>query len=450
MIDDTDRKRVRLGSGAGYSGDRIEPAVALAASGRIDYLCFECLAERTIAIAQGRRQRDPDAGFDPLLEERLRAVLPACRANGVRVISNMGAANPAAAARVAARVARELGLTGMKIAAVLGDDVLAEVAASDLPLTEGIARVADLDGRLISANAYLGVEKVVEALAAGADVVLTGRIGDPALFLAPLVHEFGWRADDWTALGRGTIVGHLLECAGQLTGGYFADPGRKDVPGLADLGFPIAEVSADGSAVLTKLEGSGGRLTVATCKEQLLYEIENPQAYLQADVVADIRSVRFEEIGPDRIRLTGGDGSERPARFKVSLGYRDGFIGEGQISYAGPNALARGRLALDIVRQRLERLIDPADLRFDIIGVNAVNRTAEPVVEPAEVRIRVAGRAASKALAQRIGSEVEALYTNGPAGGGGAFGAVREVVAVASTMIDRDLVRPRVIYEVVS
>lgn len=314
-------KTVRLGAGAGYSGDRIEPAVALAASGRVDYLCFECLAERTIAIAQGHRQRDPQAGFDILLEDRLRAVLPACHANGVKIISNMGAANPRAAAQVAARIAGELGLRDVKVAAVLGDDVLPAVADHGMPLTEGVATVGDLNGRLISANAYLGIDKVVEALAAGADIVLTGRIGDPALFLAPLVHEFGWRSDDWTLLGRGTIIGHLLECAGQLTGGYFADPGRKDVPGLADLGFPIAEVRTDGSAVLTKLDGSGGQLTVATCKEQLLYEIEDPSAYLQADVTADIRTVRFEQIGPDRVRLTGGDGTpvRRSSRFRWAI-----------------------------------------------------------------------------------------------------------------------------------
>jgi len=443
----TTDKVVRLGSGAGYSGDRIEPAVDLAASGRIDYLCFECLAERTIAIAQGRRQRDPDAGFDILLEERLRAVLPACHANGVKIISNMGAANPLAAARVAARIAGELGLHDLTVAAVLGDDVLPEVAGSTLPLTETGERVDDLGDRLVSANAYLGIEKVVEALAGGADIVLTGRIGDPALFLAPLVYEFGWRDDDWTLLGRGTIVGHLLECAGQLTGGYFADPGYKDVPDLARLGFPIAEVSTDGSAVLTKLAGSGGRLTVATCKEQLLYEIQDPAAYPQADVVADIRSVRFEEIAPDRVRVTGGDGAPRPAKLKVSLGYRGDFIGEGQMSYAGPNAVARAQLALDIVRERLEPLIDPANLRFDMIGVNSVDRTAPGDIQPTEVRIRVAGRTPDSRLAHRIGSEVEALYTNGPAGGGGAFVSTREVIAVVSTMIDRDQVAPRLHYE---
>jgi hypothetical protein len=303
---------------------------------------------------------------------------------------------------------------------------------------------------LIAANAYLGIEGLVAALAGGADVVLTGRVGDPALFLAPLVHEFGWREDDWTRLGRGTIIGHLLECAGQLTGGYFADPGRMDVAGLADLGFPMAEVSADGSAILTKLDGSGGRLTTATCKEQLLYEIQDPAAYPQADVISDIRSVRFEELSRDRIRFTGGDGAPRPQHLKVSLGYHDGFIGDGQMSYAGPNALARARLALDIVRQRLERHIPHEDMRFDVIGVDAVNRVDTTTDAPAEVRIRVAGRTATERLAQRIGREVETLYTNGPSGGGGASASVREVIAVASTFIDRALVAPTVQYEVVS
>lgn len=270
-------RTIRIGSGAGFSGDRIEPAVELAARGGIQYLGFECLAERTIALAQAERLSDADAGFDPLLVARFEAVLPACRANGVRIITNMGAANPASAARKVAEVARRLGMTGLRVAAVTGDDVLNLVRQRPTQaLLERSGTVADLGHNLISANAYLGVDGIVQALRGGADVVITGRIGDPALFLAPLVHEFGWASDDWNRLGRGTVVGHLLECAGQITGGYFADPGYKDVPGLARLGFPIAEVAEDGSAFITKVEGSGGHLSLMTCKEQLLYKLLDP------------------------------------------------------------------------------------------------------------------------------------------------------------------------------
>ncbi|RIA36601.1 uncharacterized protein DUF1446 [Hephaestia caeni] len=442
-------RTIRIGAGAGYSGDRIEPAVELAEQGKLDYLVFECLAERTIALAQARRRADPEQGFDLLLDERMRAVLPACRANGVRIVTNMGAANPASAARAIVRIARELGMAGLKVAAVIGDDVLDQIREQPRSLSEHDGTTADLGDSVVSANAYLGMAPIVEALAGGADVVVTGRVGDPALFLGPLAYEFGWSADDWDILGRGTVIGHLLECAGQLTGGYFADPGVKDVPDLARLGFPLAEVSPDGSALLTKVPGSGGRLSVACCKEQLLYEILDPGAYLQADVVADFRTVRFEMAGPDRVRVTGGSGRARPDMLKVSIGYQDGFIGEGQISYAGLGAVARGRLALDIVRDRLAITgIDAEDLQYELIGLDAVDRTGRTGIEPREVRARAVGRSRSAYAAGRIGAEVEALYTNGPSGGGGAVASVRQVLAVTSVLLPRDRVAPAVLYEV--
>src|SRR5580704_2114144 len=230
-----DDRRVRIGAGAGYSGDRIEPAVELAQYGALDYLIFECLAERTIAIAQQARRLDSELGYDPLLEARMRAVLPVAIKNGVRIISNMGAANPRAAALKTAQIARELGLSGLKIAAVTGDDVLDVVRQGNFRFEESGESVASIDTRIVSANAYLGAAAIVEALANGADIVLTGRVADPSLFVAPLIHEFGWKMDDWAMLGQATVVGHLLECAGQVTGGYFADPGFKDVPNLARL-----------------------------------------------------------------------------------------------------------------------------------------------------------------------------------------------------------------------
>jgi hypothetical protein len=440
-------RTVRIGSGAGYSGDRIEPAVELAEHGRLDYLCFECLAERTIALAQLARLRDPAGGFDPLLVDRMEAVLPAAVRNKVRIVTNMGAANPSGAAVAIAETARRLGIAGRKIAAITGDDVLEQVRGADLPILETGGRVADLGDRLVSANAYLGATSIVEALAQGADIVVTGRVADPSLFLAPLIHEFGWAEADWPRLGQGTAVGHLLECAGQVTGGYFADPGFKDVQDLARLGFPLAEVQPDGSAVLTKVEGSGGLVTAATCTEQLLYELHDPQRYLTPDVTADFSGVRFASDGRDRVRVAGGGGSPRPDSYKVSLGYRDGFIGEGQMTYAGPGCVARGRLALAIVAERL-RLIGVAvdELRLELIGVDSVAGAAmpTPAMDPPEVRIRVAGRTATLADAIRIGNEVEALYTNGPAAGGGAVKSAREVVAVLSTMLPRAQVRPRI------
>ncbi|MDR5824135.1 acyclic terpene utilization AtuA family protein [Caballeronia sp. LZ043] len=435
---------IRIGAGAGYSGDRIEPAVELAEHGALDYLVFECLAERTIALAQQSRRHDPASGYDPLLEARMRAVLPIAAKNGVRIISNMGAAHPRAAARRTAEIARELGLS-LKIAAVTGDDVLDVVLSAPLRFEESDDEVGGYAERIVSANAYLGAAPIVDALAAGADIVLTGRVADPSLFAAPLIHAFGWRMDDWNTLGQATVVGHLLECAGQVTGGYFADPGCKDVNGLARLGFPIGEVSADGSVVVTKVPHAGGSVTEATCKEQLLYEIHDPARYLQPDVVADFTQVRVAQEAPDRVRVTGGRGHERTGTLKVSVAYVDGFIGEGQISYGGPGALARARLALDIVRERLALTgVETSELRFDLIGVNALygETLAAGHAEPYEVRVRVAGRAANAREAARIGNEVETLYTNGPAGGGGVTKATREVIAVQSVLLPCEQVNP--------
>ena len=436
-------RTIRIGAGAGYSGDRIEPAVELAEKGALGYLVFECLAERTIALAQQARMKDPAGGFDPLLAARMQAVLPICRANKVRIVTNMGAANPLGAAEATRVVARKLGMSGLKIAAVTGDDVLAAAKEADLALDNGDT-VKGLGNRIVSANAYIGARAIAEALAAGADVVITGRAADPALFLGPLVHEFGWEMDDWELLGKGTLVGHLLECAGQITGGYFADPGVKDVEGLARLGFPIGEVREDGDLIVTKVAGSGGSVTPATVKEQLLYEIHDPSHYFQPDVVADFSQVRVEEIGPDRVHVTGGRGTPKTGLLKTSVGYIDSYVGEGQISYAGPGAVARGRLALDIVRERLDIIgAQTTELRFDLIGVNALHGDAlMESGEPYEVRVRVAGRTETLSEAVKIGNEVETLYTNGPAGGGGAWKSAREVVAVASCLVPESAAQP--------
>jgi hypothetical protein len=438
-------RTIRIGSGAGYSGDRIEPALELAEKGDIQYLVFECLGERTVALAQQARMKNPEAGYDPLLEDRMRAVLPVCAAKGIKIVTNMGAANPLAAARKTASLARSMGLS-LKVAAVTGDDVLAACQQSDLPIMEFDGGIGQLGNRLISANAYLGAGPMAEALAGGADVVITGRASDPALFLAPLIHAFGWAMDDWNLLGKGIVAGHLLECAGQVTGGYFADPHFKDVENLARLGFPIGEVGEDGSLVITKVEGSGGAVTAQTCKEQLLYEVHDPVRYLQPDVTADFSHVAIEEVGKDRVRISGGRGSERPATLKVSVGYVDSFIGEGQMSYAGPGALARGRLALEIVRERLKLTgVVTNELRFDLIGVDSLHgaQVSAHANEPYEVRVRVTGRTDNLREAIRIGNEVETLYTNGPAGGGGAFKSARDVVAVASVLLPRELAQPQ-------
>jgi hypothetical protein len=442
--------RVRIGAGAGFSGDRIEPAVVLAERGNIDFLVFECLAERTMALAQQEKLKDPDLGFDPRLLERMRTLLALCHLERIRIVTNAGAANPRAAARAILSLARELGLAGLKVAAVTGDDVLGHVRENLTAYGTAHPALAAIEARIVSANAYLGADPIVQALDGGADVVVTGRVADPSLFLAPLVHRFRWPMSDWPRLGRGILVGHLLECAGQLTGGYFADPPYNIVPGMADLGFPIAEVTADGMATFSKVAGTGGLLSVATCTEQLLYEVHDPAAYLTPDVTADFSAVRFTQTEANVIQAEGAAGRPRPKHLKVMVAYRDGYIGEGQLSYAGPGAETRARLAGEIVRDRLRSAgLQDSELRCELIGLDSIARTPQqrPTVAPREVRLRVAGRVPDPRAADRIGGEVEALYTNGPAAGGGAFKSVREVIGLLPISIPRRAVRPLVTIE---
>ena len=436
-------KKIRIGSGAGYSGDRIEPAFELAEKGKIQYLVFECLAERTIAIAQQAKMKDPKAGYDALLVARMEACLPVCVKNKVKIITNMGAANPVAGAEKIKEVAGRLGIKGLKIAAVTGDDVLDEIRKGDYPIEETGEKSSGLKDKMVSANAYLGAQCLVEALQKGADVVITGRVADPSMFIAPAIYEFGWDINNWNLMGQAIIMGHLLECAGQITGGYFADPGYKDVPDPAKLGFPIAEVQEDGTFVITKVPGSGGMVTLATCKEQFIYEIHDPSAYITPDVIADFTGIQMTQIGKDQVRVMGGKGRARTDTLKVSIGYVDSYIGEGQISYGGPGAVARGKLALEIVANRLKLTgVKFDEIRYDLIGVNSLHKDKLSVGhDPYEVRVRVAERTNNMKEAVRIGNEVETLYTNGPAGGAGAWKVAREVVAMVSTLIPRALVK---------
>jgi Acyclic terpene utilisation family protein AtuA len=445
-------KTIRIGAGAGYAGDRIQPALDLIERGELDYVAFECLAERTIALAQQRKSRNPNQGYDPMLEARMRQVLPACHQRGARLISNMGAANPVAATARTREMAESLGIRDLKIAAITGDDVLPLLRnryLEEIKVAETGMPLSSLGERLISANAYLGAEPIIEALQNGAHVVLGGRIADPALFLAPLMHEFSWRADDYEMLGRGILVGHLLECAGQLSGGYFSDPPYKEVPDLAHLGFPYAEVSADGCAEFSKLEGTGGQISVATCKEQLLYEVHDPKRYLTPDVTADFSEVEFRQVAADRVAACGGSGTAHPATLKVSLGCSDGYIGEAQISYAGAGAEERARLAVEIVREQLRLQHGEIDeLRCDLIGINSTGPVRNRAGEAPEVRVRVAARTRRVEDAELLVDIVEALYTNGPAAGGGVSKSVRTIVAILSALIPREEVSPEIRYEV--
>lgn len=446
-------KTIRIGSGAGYGGDRIEPAIDLIMRGELDYIIFECLAERTVSIAQKRRRENPNLGYNDLFDYRFTRILDAfaeLRAEGrkaPRVVTNMGAANPAAAAERCRAMAAERGLVGLRIACVTGDDKTGELDRYLGYVTiETGAPLSDIDGEILSANGYIGCSGIVRALEGGADVVITGRVADPSLALGPLVHEFGWAMDDYERLGRGTWVGHLLECAGQVTGGYFADPGFKDVPDLWNLGFPIIEVDEQGNGVVTKLPGTGGLVSEATVQEQSLYEIQDPKNYFTPDVIADFSQIHIEQDGADRVRIHGAGGKAPNGFYKTSVGYHDCFIGEGQISYGGQTALPKAELARQIIEKRFELIgLEAEETRFDYIGVNSLYGDAvsdairgEGAQAPTEVRLRVAARTKTAEAAREVGREVEALYTNGPSGGGGATASVRDIVSIASILIPSD------------
>lgn len=418
----------------------------LAAKGRLDYLVFETIGERTLAFGHRDRKLDARKGYNPQLEARLRGVLEACRANGTRIVTNMGVANVPAAAELAVNVARQLGLSGLKVAAVEGDDV-GHLVRSDTRLFDNHDRtVAEVGLPVVGANAYLGVDAILPALEDGADVVITGRVADPSLFLTPIVHHYGWARDDWARLGQGTVVGHLMECGMQITGGYFADPGLKDVPRLADCGYPIAEIGPDGSCTITKLADAGGLVNARTVKEQLMYEVHDPAAYLTPDVTADFSRVEVTETGRDRVEVRRASGRARPEKLKVTVGFDGGFFAEAGVSYAGPNATARGRLAAQILDERLGRhSAIKASMRIDLIGINSLHASArDPDGETEDVRVRVAMRAADRSACETMLWEVEALLCCGPAAGGGYRGQITPSVVTHSTLIDRAAVEPRV------
>ncbi|WP_245827677.1 acyclic terpene utilization AtuA family protein [Paenisporosarcina indica] len=442
-------KKIRIGSGAGYAGDRLEPALVLLEKGKLDYIGFECLAERTIAIAQQQRLKDPEKGYNELLEYRMEKILPLAYKNKVKVITNMGAANPESALEVVRKMAEDKNLKGMKIAAVLGDNIFDNIEKySDTIVWETGKPLNGLDGEIVSANAYLGMEGIVKALQEGADVIITGRVSDPALFLAPLVYEFGWFVEDYDKIGKGILIGHLLECASQVTGGYYAEPGKKDVKDLWNLGFPIAEVDESGDAVITKVEGTGGTVTTSTCTEQLLYEIHNPEKYFTPDCVADFSKVTMEQVGKDKVAVSGATGREKTDTLKASIGYKDGFIGEGEMSYGGPGCLERAKLAAEIVRKRLEmQEVEMDETRIDFIGINSIyrNDSREIICYPEEVRLRFAARTKDRESAVMVGNEVETLYTNGPCSGGGAAKYVKEIMSVASILVPRDGIKAEII-----
>ncbi len=434
-----------VGCGAGFSGDRVDapgPVVrTLIERGGPAAIIFEMLAERTLATAQLARRANPELGYEVLLDMVLRPILADCIKHDITIIGNFGAANPRGAAAMIHTLAGELGLPAPRVAVVEGDD---------LSNGQGQQVVRDaLEGdfderRFVCANAYQGAFAIAAAITAEAQIVVTGRVADPSLTLAPAIAHFGWDEEDWDQLAGATMAGHLLECGAQVSGGYFADPGYKDVPNLDDVGFPIAEIAADGSCIVTKAAQTGGLVDARTVKEQLLYEIHDPALYLTPDVVADVSDAEVSEVGRDRVRLTGVRGHPRTPTLKANVFFDGGWLGEGEISYAGAGAEARARLAMDVMRKRVGRDLP---LRFDLIGVVSVlgddkDRllTATSAGAATDVRLRVAAKHDDSALIDRMLRELTALWTGGPAGGGGVRVNKRQRLSLKSCLVQREQV----------
>ena len=380
----------------------------------------------------------------PALPDRLATLLPACRNHRTVLVSNCGGVDPVATAREVQAVARRCGLGAVRVAAVTGDDIAASVAEWDPVLLETGAALSALPHPVTTANAYLGAAAIAEAYAGGAEVIVTGRVTDSALALGPLMAAFGWDADAHDLLAAGVLAGHLLECGGQATGGYFAEPGLKEVPGLDDIGFPIASVRPDGAITLTKTPGTGGRVDRHTVTEQILYEMHDPAAYITPDVVLDITGLHLEETAPGTVRLTGARGHRPPPTLKALLGIDSGILVEAEISYAGHGAAARAGLARRVLQRRFGRSrVAGCPFRYDLIGVDSLwpGPAALPAVR--DVRLRVAARVPDRPAADLVLTEVDALYVNGPAGGGGVRTSQRPTIRTYTALVDRARVLPR-------
>jgi hypothetical protein len=442
-------RSIRIGAGQGFYGDSVDHALDVARSGDVQYICFDALAELTLAILQKDRFRDPSAGYARDLPAFMTALLPECRARGIRLITNAGGINPVGAAAAVREVARKLGMDDLRVGVVVGDDITSRVdelralgaALSNLDSGESIDAVRD---RIVFGVAYLGCAPVVQALSHGADVVITGRVADASLFVAPMVHELGWALDDWDRLAAGVVLGHLMECSAQSTGGNFSGD-WWNVPDLDRAGYPVCEMRADGTALLTKPAGTGGRVSFDTVKEQLLYEVLDPRSYLNPDVVADFTSVQLADVSPDVVSVSGVRGRPRPDSLKAILGYLDGYAGTIAIGYSWPDAVAKARRSASLIEKMVARSgLHPLETVTEMIGVDSTHGSAAPIPDdPNEVVLRICARFATEAEAKRFPRIATPLGLNGPPFIGGGI-APQALLGVWPSLLPRSLVEPGV------
>jgi len=443
------KDKIRIAAGQGFWGDLLDAPVRQVEGGPIDYLMLDYLAEVTMSIMQKQKARDPNAGYARDFVALMKEILPACVQRNIKVVANAGGVNVPGCAAAVAEVARQLGLNGkVKIGIVIGDDILGRI---DSFLARGI-ELRNMDtgeplntvrDKIQSANAYLGAQPIVDALNKGAQVVITGRATDTGLTLGPMIHEFGWATDDWDKLSAGTIAGHIIECGAQCSGGN-CQYDWQAIPDLANVGFPIAEGSSDGTFVITKHEGTGGRVNVPSVKEQLVYEMGDPHEYITPDCVADFTTIQLADDGPDRVRVFGIKGRPATDSLKVSISYSAGYKAVGTLVYSWPDAYAKAQAADKILRARLDRL----GLRFDqvlteFVGVNATHGAlaGNPPADLAEVQLRIGVRGNDRAAVERFTKEIAPLILTGPPGVTGFAGGrpkVEEIVAYWPALIPKN------------
>lgn len=442
-------KTIRLGCGAAWARDRFEHAPLLVEQGNIDYLCFDSMSEVTMSAAQvALIEKGTALPYDPYLVERLRPLLKDCKRKGIKIVTNQGWLDPDAAAERIIELAQELGIDDLKVVAVSGGLLHQSIADMGLNFTETGRPISEARDRIVSAEAYLGAEGIVQGLKQEADVVITTRVADACVYLGPLAYEFGWSFDDHHAMARGMIIGHLMECGTQITGGYFADPGYKDVPDLVDVGPPIAVVT-ENEAYITKAAGTGGIVSEATCKEQLIYEVQDPASYYCPDCIADLTRVSFRQAGADRVQvIIDQAGRPRTDTLKALIGLQEGYMTEEMVLFAGPGAIGRAELTKRILCERFKRIeLDAEEIRMDYVGLNAVHRESSPAVsgEPYEVVLRIALRTRSRAEAEKLRKEVDPLAVNGAYGTGkwstmSPGSRVQPVVGLSSALVPRESV----------
>ena len=449
------KETIRVAGGQGFWGDLLTAPVDQVRGGPIDYLMLDYLAEVTMSILQKQRARDPDAGYARDFVSLMREIMPDCARNNIKVLSNAGGVNVSGCADALRITALQLGLKGkVKIGVVTGDDILDKldrfladgVAINSMDTGEPLAAIRD---KVQSANVYLGAAPLVEALGKGANIIVGGRLTDTGLTLAPLMHEFGWKFDDWDRISAGTIAGHIIECGAQSSGGN-CQYDWQSIPDMANIGFPIVEASPNGEFIVTKHDGTGGRVNVQSVKEQLLYEMGDPHEYITPDVVADFASIQIEDAGKDRVRVYGIIGHPKTDFFKVSIAYSDGYKAVGTLVYAWPDAYEKAKAADKILRERLDRL----GLKFDLIltefvGVNATHGhlAGEPSPDIPEVQLRIGVRGQSKADVERFTKEIAPLILTGPpavTGFAGGRPKVEEIMAYFPALIPKSLVETKV------